>query len=258
MTKKHESPGSPPEMRYPCYGIRKSLEVAQHVKNQGGARSEVAKSSLARSLGLAVGPAFSQMIGAAKAFGMIAGFKSYKLTEEGKRYFHPVNDDDKRVALLAFFQSPLAFRALIEKFDGRKLPQTSMMGNMLLQDGAVPASWSNRVASIFVSSANELDLIDQSGILRYRAAANEATRTGDAQPITPPPPGPTYNETGPTVAQPAGGPTGSVPVEVSMDANCWIYREGAAVVRLETPSQLSRSLWERLQKYVEVLEPSSE
>jgi hypothetical protein len=241
------------ELRYPCYGWERATRVAASVNNLGGFRSDVPKSSLASALKMTVSPGFSQVVSAAKAFGLISGFKSYVLTENAKRYFHPTSDADKRLAELAGFRMPLAFRSLIDRFDGHKLPTTEFLANLLLKEGAVPPSWATRVAQIFVSSAKELGLIDESDILRYGAAMHDAERgtlpkRSQSNDLIPPnPPDLNVNADEKTTLKD--------PVQTKAGRNTWTFNEAGGTVVVETTDPLPRALWQRLQRYVTAIEP---
>lgn len=244
------------EMRYPCYGWRQALRIANSVRVLGGAKHLVPRASLAKALEMEIGPAFSQLLSASKAFGLIEGNKAYSLTEPGKRYFHPTSDLDKRRAALSCFNSSLAFQTIIDRFDGQSLPSTDMLGNVLLHGGIVPTSWARRVASIFITSANDLSLIDQSGILRFRAAEYDAEEPSLE-------PAENLDTTRHSEQAQNSVVSDTLPIRDALalqvkkpGANVWFFTEGGGTVKLETPNPLPRALWERLRRYVEVLEPA--
>ena len=252
------------EPRYPCYGVQQAFRLSDAVRELGGGRVEVSKAILAKKLKAKESGAFSQLLGAAKCFRMIEGFKSYKLTDIALRYFHPRSDADRRAAEIESFESPLAFRVLIERFDGEQLPGSEHLGNFLLHDADVPGSWAQRVASIFISSAKDLGLIDDAGILRVAGSKCPSPQPpGDARAIAPGTFGMSPGFMSPPSAPPGGIPQASgtmqpqpTPPRPSADANVWTYTVAGKTVRLETPTEMPRALWEVLDRYVDILKPT--
>jgi hypothetical protein len=249
-------PASKAPPAYPYYGYNASLGMASAVATLGGDRNEVAKKILAGHMQKAESsPSFTQLIASAKVFGMIEGWGSYKLTEHGKRYFLPSNDTDRAHAALSFFRSPLAFRRLIERFDGNPLPDVKTLENILRRDeeSGVPKSWAERTAGIFRTAADQLGLIDAGGHLRYGAAKLSGRQVQDRRAEA----APQTNEPS-SVAPESSGIRDAVSVEVmrpSPGMNTWIFTEGGGTLKLETPDPLPKALWQRLQKYVEAIEP---
>jgi hypothetical protein len=271
------------ESAYPYYPFRACLKVAEAVKNCGGGRVDVAKDVLAHEMRMGESaPSFAQVIASAKCFGMIEGRGAYNMTEDAKCYFFPASETESEKAKLSFFGKPSSFRLLIGRFDGNRLPDAKTLANILLRDGRVPKSWISRVASLFVDAANDLGLIDDDGRLRYAVAMKKAGRS--------PPPGspmgsepateegqvrdktvtdsfPTSREGiitehvgAPNVILPAKQRTQEPPAEsdATNRTNVWWFREAGGMVRVESPDPLPRVLWERLKRYVDVIEPAAE
>jgi len=86
--KKTKEEESKKDSSYPVYDLSEAIKVAEAIRDLGGSRSPVAKSTLAKKLDLAEkGPSFFQRVGAAKVFGVIAGWGEYQLTPAAKDYF---------------------------------------------------------------------------------------------------------------------------------------------------------------------------
>jgi hypothetical protein len=248
------------EPAHPCYPWKKSLELATAIQHAGGDRSDVPRDMVAHELSMdAASPTLTQLLGSARSFGMIEGRGSSRLTENGRRYFFPAADTEKRQAELAFFGNPRSFKVLIERFDGNTLPSATTLANVLVQSGTVPKSWKDRVAGLFVDAATQLQIVDGGGRLRYKVALQEAARVR----------GNDSAHTMPEFLNPKKVATASVNTEAaaeqisepkqkarSANFNEWVFSEAGGMVRVETPNPLPRALWERLRRYVEVLEPA--
>jgi hypothetical protein len=263
------------ETAYPYYPFRTSLKLAEAVKSCGGKREGVPKDVLADALKMGESsPSFAQVLASAKCFGMIEGRGSYRLTEDGVRYFFPTEDNESLKAKLSFFARPTAFRLLVDRFDGDRLPEAPVLANILLRHGKVPKSWVGRAASLFMDAVNELGLIDEGGRLRYAVALKKATRDSPVAPAAHeafPEKVPFHQREIHEFARPTVRPgqssdpqesspapaTGSEP-RPEYRTNVWSFREAGGMVRVESPDPLPRVLWERLKRYVDVLEPSGE
>jgi len=256
--------------QYPYYNYRKSLEVATAVKNAGGNRAPVSKNILAHELEIGeTTPMFAQVVASAKTFGMIEGRGAYGLTETATRYFFPQSEPERRLAELEFFGNPAAFKSLISRFDEAILPSAQSIANILLSQKRVPESWKDRAATIFVSTADLLGVLDPTRCLRYGAAVEQARSPEGGHREQPPP-----------VMTVGAGGVGSSLIEqlktvrgeaahgqiivrdesgvAPANLNRWVFTEAGATVQVSTPNPLPRALWERLTRYVAMLEPTEE
>lgn len=246
------------EAAYPLYAVDEALKIAEAVKVMGGSRAPVSKALLAKHLKYAeTGPSFVQRIAAAKSYGMIDGWGSYTLTEDSKRYFYPTTEDDKLRASLSFLSIPPPFNLLIKRFDGSMLPSNEMIGNVLHQEAGIPESWKGKLASMFVRSAQFIGILDSQGILRHEAAVQTALTTppepeGDERKREP-----QFNTSAPASVE------GRRQVEAAAPAapghTLWTFRYKGSHIRLETPEDMPKELWEKLNAYVQqVLKPIEE
>ena len=239
---------SPVTAKYPLTSFQNALEVAQAVSDAGGANAEVQNPVIAHALRSShTSGAFSQRLSSARAYGLIAGGRGgYRLTDAAKRYFLPSSDSEKRQATLELLNAPPIFSEIIKRFDGNKIPSTEMLANLLMREMKVPESWKERVARFFLKAAQDAGIIDSQGFLRY-SATRQIVDSG------------TSNQSKPKMdevshhADNAAAPA-FPPLKQGMDA--LIFSVGDQTVRLETPKgDLSRALWEKLNKFVKALEP---
>lgn len=227
--------------RYPYYPLANALKIAEAVKDLGGARASVKKSLLAKQLGSSENSAvFAQQLASARAFGVIEGRGDSSLTELSKRYFFPTSESDKSIALLEMFATPTTFSELLMRFDGDKLPQKDILGNILHRDLAVPESWKDRAASLFSNSAQTVGVIDAQGFIRFDAAKH----SGSAVPAKDQAPAPLIPQTRSLVDLTDEFPTKDGRVR-------WRYKS----IEVVTPENMDRALWGKLVGYVNLLEP---
>ena len=191
-----------------------------------------------------------QNITSAKAFQLIEGRGSYRLTDIAKHYFFPTTDNEKKLAVLQMVRSPSIYEALIERFDGQKIP-VDMLPNILHRDHRVSKSWQPRVAGLFLSAMREAELIDARGFLRYKSSLHSA-RAGTMSPMRESQPE-TLSPVVPESVEPVrSSPTRSAAIRD--DVTVWDFRG----IHLEAPETMTMDLWKKLSDYVNVLKPDED
>jgi len=248
---------------YPYYPLAACLPIADAVKSLG--KQEVSKSLLASSLKEDQRSQTLQFkLASAKTFGMIEGRRQYSLTEIAKRYFFPTVTNDRQNALLEFLAHPRAFGSLIERFDGSKLPPVEILGNILHKESGVPESWKDRVAGMFLRSAQFISAVDEEGHLRVKALRER----GDTKSVgteEPTPPDGSASEIGKN-----GGSDGVMRcrrVEAKLNPGAKVFSHSetdeatgqSRTIYVETPrpEDLSLASWELLNFYVQSLKPKA-
>jgi hypothetical protein len=229
---------------YPIYDLAEAIKVADAVRELGGDRTPVSKSLLAQHLKYAeTGPSFFQRLAASKSFGLLSGRGEYELTENAKRYFYPTTENEKASAGVSILSAPSAFKTIVQRFDGGKLPPNAMLGNIIQKDAKIPVSKKDTVASCFVRSAQFLGVIDANGFLRCRAhvtgAGTEIKR--DTQ------------QRFPSVEQPT--PARRIAGNANASTKVWNFTDGEDVLLVETPKGLTLQQWEILNQYVQFIKP---
>lgn len=236
--------------KYPYAPLALCLPVAFAVNDLGGNNSRVQKSLLAshlkedeKSQGL------NFKIASAKCYGLIDGRSDFSLTQTAREYFYPTRDGQKRNALLHFLSNPPAFRLLIQRFDGSRLPQIETLGNILHTEAAVPISWKDRVAGFFVRSAQYVEVVDQNDFLRIRASRASLDGKIAKNPVAAENSGmDDLSETTNNAATPKGQ-------EGRAGVNVWTHTIDGKTIRLESPSPLPSDLWQVLEGFVKLIKP---
>ena len=190
---------------------------------------------------------------------VIGGHGTYVLTEVAKRYFFPIEDEerDRRLALFQMIRTPAVFNALISRFDGGKIPAKATLTNIVYRDMNVTQSWKERVATLFLSALVEAGAIDQGGFLRYKALLSSLSGGGavgardagvkevDARSGELDAPSSLSTST-PSVPRPSD--------QTVRDCfTTWNHRG----IRVDVPENLTMELWKKLSDYIEVLKPDA-
>jgi len=262
MAKKHpqKDQSNRRKERYPYCTLRMCLKLGSIVKENGGERAGIPKSVIASGMNLNQASSnFAQIIASAKIFGIVDGTSEIRLTDLGREYFFPTTDNGAQIAAIDFLSQPSAFAYLIKRFDGSRPPTANIIGNLLGKDCGIPESWRNRAAQIFLGASLELGVLDANGSLRYEATKHTlgirsdqaTTTTSDKQSMIN---GGDSSNTQRTVN--ATTTTTPMPMQLGSCGNVWMYTEEGKTIRLETPDNLTASLWDRLNRYVDILKPA--
>ena len=255
---------------YPYTSLASALKVSEAVKELGGARSEVQKSILASHLKDSEKSAsFQQKIAGAKAFGLIDGRGSFVLTPTAQRYYFPTTESERALALIEVVAFPTAFRDLIKRFDGAKLPVREIISNLLHRELQVPDSWKDRVAAFFENSARLAGVIDTDGFVRYNASMHRVKSNSE-----------TISST--SASEVSSSSSSSSPTSLSgMESQSsdgtfsdeekrttnkaklpghtvFVFPYKGSYIRIETPENMSPSLWGKLRAYVDLLKPDDD
>ena len=109
---------------------------------------------------------FTQRVGTAKQFGLITTSSStIKLTDTARKILYPVSDDIKAIALDCFKLPPL-YSSLINEFDGKQMPNPTMLANLLMNNYKISKSAKDLAAKVFLDTCEQLELV-KAGVLCY-------------------------------------------------------------------------------------------
>jgi hypothetical protein len=197
---------------------------------------------------------FISKLASTKLFGMIDGRGEFLLTERARTYFFPSSDSAKRAAFISFLEQPQAFAVLLKTFDGSELPEQKYIANELHQKYGLPELWSVRVANFFIRSAETVGVLDGT-FLRYNAAMQSipAASTSDPSPESSAPLPQSYSPV--SFAERLAASAATRAPDEENPVAVWTYPCAGTTVRVETPENLSPAVWERLNRYIQVLKP---
>ena len=256
--------------RYPGATLFDAIELVREMGQRGV--DGLPSASVAAAMGYKniKTQTFSARLSAARQYGLITLRDGcYSLTELARSILHPL-DPGRVPALhrLAFLQ-PALNAELCEKLEGRRVPDMPALANWLYHHHQITASAIDAAAEIFLTSARELGVLGEDGILRTggvslpdstadagmgqdsseASTARQVTRLPASKPVQVPPAKPVVAvisqapvEPRVTVAPPVERP---VPENsVSYDLPLWGQDEGKQI-RVIAPQSISRSSLER-------------
>ena len=244
---------------YPYHTLSTCLEIAAGVKDIGNGKKEVSRTLLASHLKLDEKSGdFAQKLASTKCYGLIDGRSDFKLTDLSMGLYFPTEDPERqrRTALLQAARNPGAFSALLEKYDGSKPPSQELMGNVLSQEMGIPESWKLRIATYFIKAMETAGAISSDGFLRHKAEM-ETVLSSTGQQRAPDAISGIHGHAAkkPGLAEEqrrTSLPTDDIDQEGVI---VWKYPFKGKTLRIETPEDITHELWNKLKRYIEVLEP---
>jgi len=262
MTTAKSEVGAPQEKRawvakatvtYPYHPLELCIELAKAVREIGNGRAEVTKSQLAHRLGVSEQSSdFAAKVASTKTYGLIDGRITLQLTDVARQYFFPTEEGDhvRKRCLFKFFSFPGLFTELIDLYDGSRLPAVQIISNLIGEKYGIPESWKGRIASYFLKSSTFIGAMQPDGFLRFKAQLDGlGIDASDDHQIK-----------GQSESAGAGGlgkGTGNPEKERKPPEGVivWTYPCGDKMLRIETPENMTKEIWEKLNKYIQVLQP---
>lgn len=128
----------------------------------------VASLAVAEKLGITnlSSKAFVSRVSSAKQFGLItATSNTIQLTDTCRRIIYPTEENVNAIKITCFAM-PTLYAKLIARFDGKALPDTETLGNLLAKEYEIARAVKDSAAKCFIRSAEQLDIL-RGGVLAY-------------------------------------------------------------------------------------------
>lgn len=106
---------------------------------------------------------------------------AYELSALATRILHPTDENERREALVEAALSPTLFSQLVEKFEGKSLPQ--LLPNILTREFGITSKQSANAAEVFRATLEFSSLL-KNGIVRATPASVETPKSeGDTETV---------------------------------------------------------------------------
>jgi hypothetical protein len=243
--------------RYPGVSLAECLAFCESIENRGV--DGLSAADIASALGYTniKTNTFSARLSAARQFGLLSlTGDGYALTPLARELLHPVDPTDlPRLYRQALLKPPL-YVELAERLGGKKVPEASILGNVLYHHYQIIAKAKLAAAEAFLDSArfagalSDDQVFHPSGVPRPLGVANPAARPNSrpAPPAagSPPPPAPPPPQSPHRLShRPRAG-------EVRLDLVLWGADRGKTI-RLRAPESLTAASLERFLQALQLL-----
>jgi len=169
QTKREKSP------LYPAATIEECYEFIKTIDSLGG--KVVSYSSILEAMGLTsqYTKSFLNRVGASKQFGLVTtGSSTAQLTDMAKKILYPIGNDSVVELLRECIDKPPLYAKLIERFNGKAIPQKAQLSNILMNEYRIIKNSKDNAAECFVNSVEHLGFI-VNGVLCMESMEDDVT-----------------------------------------------------------------------------------
>ena len=243
--------------RYPGVDLAECLKLCESIEQLGV--DGLSSADIAAALGYKniKTNTFSARLSAARQFGLLALVGTgYSLSPLARAILHPVDPSDlPRLYRQALLKPPL-YAELAERLGGKKVPEASILGNVLYHHHQIIASAKQSAAEAFLASARFALALGDDGVFLPGGVGSppELPAPPSSSAVSP---GPTLGvaraalSTAPPSSPSSGGPAPALapaprtrPADVRLDLRLWDADAGKTI-RLRAPQSISTASFER-------------
>lgn len=153
---------------YPSVTIEECIEFIRLVDSLGG--KVVSYDSVLDAMGLKSRStkSFLFRVSTSKQYGFIETSRgsTIQLTDLARHILYPVEEESAELLIRQSFKTPPMYSRLVERFEGKSVPQKVQLGNILMNEYRVVKSVKDNAAQCFIESAQYLGII-KNGVLCY-------------------------------------------------------------------------------------------
>lgn len=159
---------------YPPHTLEYALDFTQKIYEIYGSSYRSKREEIASALNVGVGT-LNDRISASVQYGIlnVKPKEGYKVTELFKRYFRPLNQEDKLLSLKEAFNNPKLYSNLLETFEGNILPPLKPLSNILFHNHNISESACEKAAAVFEENVENLGYLKEGRILDTQSVYDE-------------------------------------------------------------------------------------
>lgn len=111
---------------------------------------------------------FTQKVSTSKQFGLIETSNlTIQLTDIAKKILYPTSDSQIKEVTIECFSRPTLYRQLIEKYDGKAIPDINILSNILFNEFDITKAAKDNAAKVFIQNAEMMGVL-KGGVLCYQ------------------------------------------------------------------------------------------
>lgn len=162
---------------YPSLSLEDALSKITQLKDSMGLNGEYKRETVASGIGYStITGTSARAVAALAQYGLLEREKDlYRISELGRRYLVPTNDNDVSVAIRQAALGPKLFKQIHDEFQGQVLPK--LLVNILSTKYGVQLKVAPTVVKLFESAMTYAQLLEPSGRLTPLDSVNESSQT---------------------------------------------------------------------------------
>lgn len=132
--------------------------------------SKVSYNTIAEDYGLKTytTKSFTQKVSTSKQFGLIETSNlTIQLTDTAKKILYPISESQVEKITVECFSRPTLYRQLIEKYDGKAIPDVNILSNILFNEFDITKAAKDNAAKVFIQNAEMMGVL-KGGVLCYQ------------------------------------------------------------------------------------------
>lgn len=132
--------------------------------------SKVSYNTMAEDYGLKTytTKSFTQKVSTSKQFGLIETSNlTIQLTDTAKKILYPISEPQVEKITVECFSRPALYKQLIEKYDGKAIPDVNILSNILFNEFDITKAAKDNAAKVFIQNAEMMGVL-KGGVLCYQ------------------------------------------------------------------------------------------
>jgi hypothetical protein len=234
-----ESNGAKPRRerstRYPGVTLAEVLKLCESIEELGV--DGLPASDIASALGYKSikTNTFSAPLSAARQFGLLSlTGEGYALTPLAREILHPVDPANLPALLRQALRKPPLYAELVERLGGKKVPDPTILGNILYHNHQIIASAKQQAAEAFLESARFAGALGTDNV--FRVEGHDPVSQAEKPTVAP-----AAASRSSSSRPPRPRATGEI---VRLDMRLWDLDDGKTI-RVRAPESISRASFDR-------------
>ena len=253
MPQDQTSPSSPSprsrrerSTRYPGVPLAEGIKLCESIEELGVDGLPAAEIALALGYKNIKTNTFSARLSAARQFGLLTlTADGYALTSLAREILHPIDPSELRRYYRQALLKPSLYAELAERLGGKKVPEASILGNVLYHNHQIIASAKQAAAEAFLESARFAGALGEDHVFQPEGPVETTPKaTGSIRANGHFGPGGIPDPPELTNSHPSPRTPRSRPGEARLDLRLWDNDDGKTI-RLRAPQSITPASFER-------------
>lgn len=157
--------------KYPATSIEDCIDFLKKVEKFNG---PVGYQQMADVYGVSTTTnSFKARVSSSKQFGFVdADGQKIVLTKTAKNLLYPISEDSREIILNDAVIKPSLYKELIEKYNGKQVPNLNTLSNVLFNDYSIIKTSKDAAAKAFIDTLTYVGVI-KNGILMYNVPVSD-------------------------------------------------------------------------------------